>query len=209
LRYFVEWKHGNLKNNLKESFMIHTLSQYITNYLIKHKIIDQETEIYEYGFELMISTWIGTILVLIIGGFTNHFLDAVIYECVFRFTRIYTGGYHCKTYTKCILSYVFFFIIFIFLFPYFSNISFYSILVVCLLNLLIVMLLCPVDHQNKRLLEDEKKCFKKKSIFRMFILDLVIILLSILNINKIVIILYSIIVIDTLIFLGYLENRFL
>ena len=37
----------------------------------------------------------------------------------------------------------------------------------------------------------------------------VIILLSILNINKIVIILYSIIVIDTLIFLGYLENRFL
>lgn len=96
--------------------MIHTLSQYITNYLIKHKIIDQETEIYEYGFELMISTWIGTILVLIIGGFTNHFLDAVIYECVFRFTRIYTGGYHCKTYTKCILSYVFFFIIFIFYF---------------------------------------------------------------------------------------------
>ena len=189
--------------------MIHTLSQYITNYLIKHKIIDQETEIYEYGFELMISTWIGTILVLIIGGFTNHFLDAVIYECVFRFTRIYTGGYHCKTYTKCILSYVFFFIIFIFLFPYFSNISFYSILVVCLLNLLIVMLLCPVDHQNKRLLEDEKKCFKKKSIFRMFILDLVIILLSSLNINNIVIILYSIIVIDTLIFLGYLENRFL
>ena len=95
--------------------MIHTLSQYITNYLIKHKIIDQETEIYEYGFELMISTWIGTILVLIIGSITNHFLDAVIYECVFRFTRIYTGGYHCKTYTKCILSYVFFFIIFIFL----------------------------------------------------------------------------------------------
>lgn len=70
------------------------------------------------------------------------------------------------------------------------------------------MLLCPVDHQNKRLLEDEKSALRK-SIFRMFILDLVIILLSILNINKIVIILYSIIVIDTLIFLGYLENRFL
>lgn len=189
--------------------MIHAISQYITNYLIKHKIIEQETEIYEYGFELMISTWIGTILVLIIGGFTNHFLDAVIYECVFRFTRVYTGGYHCKTYTRCILSYVFFFIIFIFLFPYLNTISFYSTLIICLFNLFIVMILCPVDHQNKKLLEDEKKYFKIKSIFRMLIIDLIIILLPVLNLNKITIVLYSIIVIDLLIILGYLENRFL
>ena len=189
--------------------MIHTLSRYITNYLIKHKIIDQETEIYEYGFELMISTWIGTILVLIIGGFTNHFLDAIIYECVFRFTRIYTGVYHCKTYTRCILSYVCFFIIFIFLFPYLNTISFYSILLVCLVNLFIVMMFCPVDHQNKKLSVDEKKHFKIKSIIRMLIIDLIVILLLVLNFDKIGIVLYSIIIIDLLIILGYLENRFL
>ncbi|MFQ8704555.1 MAG: accessory gene regulator ArgB-like protein [Thomasclavelia sp.] len=187
--------------------MIYTLSQYITNYLIKHKIINKEIEIYEYGFELMISTWIGTILVLIVGGFTNHFLDAIIYECVFRFTRVYTGGYHCKTYTRCILSYVFFFIIFVLLFPYLNVISFYSILFVCLINLFIVMLLCPVDHQNKKLSEDEKKYFKIKSIIRMLIIDLIVILLLVLNLNQIAIVLYSISVIDQLIILGYLENK--
>lgn len=187
--------------------MIKTISKLITNYFVKHNIIKNEIEIYEYGFELMVSTWIGTIIVFIIGMCTNHLLDAIIYECVFRITRIYTGGYHCKTYLRCILTYVLFFIIFLLVIHYLNYFTLLGIIVISIINLLITKLFCPVDNKNKRLSSEEKVLFKKKCFKRVLFVNSVSVILFLLKSNQTVILCYSMIIIDLLVIIGYIENK--
>lgn len=43
-------------------------------------LLKKDKEIYIYGIELLISSMIGTILLLFIGFVSHHFVEAIIYE---------------------------------------------------------------------------------------------------------------------------------
>ena len=80
------------------------------NYLDKGNYLDEDKEIYLHGAKLIISEVIGTLLLLVLGLMTNHFIEAVVYEIVLSSTRSILGGYHCKSYAACICTYAGFFL---------------------------------------------------------------------------------------------------
>lgn len=65
------------------------IAEKLTLYLEKKDIIQDERNVYKYGFEGLISTLMGTFLLIIIGIITNHFIETIIYECMFSTLRKY------------------------------------------------------------------------------------------------------------------------
>lgn len=88
------------------------IAEQLTLYLEKKDIIQDDRNVYKYGFEGFISTLAGTVLLIIIGIITNHLIEAIIYEYIFSTLRKYIGGYHCKSHAHCIVLYNSLFVLF-------------------------------------------------------------------------------------------------
>lgn len=58
-------------------------------------------EIYIYGLELIISTFFGLISILILSCLLSRFTSGLVFILVFVPLRLFTGGYHAATYSKC------------------------------------------------------------------------------------------------------------
>lgn len=85
--------------------MISYLSRFITLFLLQNKIVEQEKcDVYEYGFEVIISTIIGFILIFTSGILLNELLSSMIFYAMFIIVRQYTGGYHANSHLKCKLT---------------------------------------------------------------------------------------------------------
>ncbi len=83
-----------------------SLSKCISNFLYKKKIITEEDyPIYQYGFEIIISTILGFLITIGIGILLNMKLLSMLYYIIFVFLRQLTGGYHAESYLKCNLTF--------------------------------------------------------------------------------------------------------
>ncbi len=82
--------------------MLKLIAEKCTNILIRNQII-QETRrsIYIYGFELLISTTLCILCIILSGLFFNYIDLAITFLLFFIPVRITAGGYHAKTYKKC------------------------------------------------------------------------------------------------------------
>ena len=77
--------------------MIAKLSHIIADIFIRRRLITEEQrESYEYGFELSISSLSNIIIVLTLGLLSGKFWESVVFYAVFRFTRLFTGGFHAR-----------------------------------------------------------------------------------------------------------------
>lgn len=146
-------------------FMLHSLASAVANYFFD-KNDKYPIDIYIYGIELVISSVVGTSLIILTGILTHTFIECLIYMVVFSFIRIYTGGYHCMTYLKCnivtIISYILVFLSLRFFGSIFANpfIMFGGFA----LTILLAIFFAPVKHENKELTISEKKKYKTLSV---------------------------------------------
>ena len=58
-------------------------------------------EIYIYGLELIISTFLGLSSILLLSCLLSCFTSGLVFISVFVPLRLFTGGYHAATYSKC------------------------------------------------------------------------------------------------------------
>ena len=94
--------------------MITFFGKSISLFLCRKNIIaKEEIDIYQYGFEAILSTVLGFIITLLIGLAFNMILLSVIYYGIFVTVRQLTGGYHATSYLKCniLFSLVTFFVL--------------------------------------------------------------------------------------------------
>ncbi len=63
----------------------------------------QEEGIYTYGFELMISTIGFFVSIIIISTLLSHFVSSLVFLVTFVPLRLFTGGYHATTYSRCFI----------------------------------------------------------------------------------------------------------
>lgn len=144
------------------SFLCNRLAEFLCT---KRIISEEEKEIYVYGYEMIITTIIGAVLVFVIAFLTSRLAEAICFFTVFVITRQFCGGYHSKTRIMCsvtfLICYAFvlffnnvltpmfgWFIHLIILVPYFAMIFGYS----------------PIVNENKPLTNDEIAINHKKSI---------------------------------------------
>ena len=160
------------------------LSNKIINFMLKYKVISDDEEVidfYRYGIEILISSLINILLVLILGLVSNGFYNALIYLFAFILIRQFSGGFHANTYFKCIFLTNLGFISVNLLSKLTYTVITPQIAVACLFPVtLIIVVPAPIENPNKPIPYERKKFFKTISL----VLCIISATISILLINN-------------------------
>lgn len=146
--------------------MIDRLSRKITQSLIDKEIISfDDWEVYMYGLQMMISGIVKLIGFMIIAWVLGWIVETIVFITTFSLLRVNAGGYHADTYLKCFLvtSIATFLSIGIVKY-YFVSDSIIYLAIISLLAGVLVLFHAPVDTLNKRMVGNEKKIFRRRSI---------------------------------------------
>jgi len=125
----------------------------------------EEIESYKYGFQVMISTAINLICVLIISILTSSALNGLLFILAFIPLRMTAGGYHAKHHWSCIWGFIIIFFGFSMLCNH-LNIRFVFIytLISIVFSSLMVWIFSPIEAINKPLTEEKRKRNRKHSL---------------------------------------------
>lgn len=139
--------------------MISRMVSRITLALKRNQIIpEDEIEIYQYGLEMIASTIVNCLIVVVIGMIMKELLAAVLFFIMFAIIRSCSGGYHADTYLKCNSIFAICLLCVLFWVKYVG--SFYSIwchLIFITIYIMLVVKYTPVENQNKPLTPDQSK----------------------------------------------------
>lgn len=145
-------------------------------------VIDEEEKgKSRYGIEIIISTIIGFSVIIISGILLSKTNLAIAYLICIVPIRMYTGGYHAKTYFKCNVVFGLLFLLNILMFQYIvENELEIQLCITTLLSFCIIERFAPVENENKKLTSRQKKKYKKISI----VLFIIYYFISILFLSK-------------------------
>ena len=149
-----------------EKFSSKFVEFFVSNSLIKN----EDKEIYEYAFNIILSSLIHIATVMIIGLCFNLFIESLAFYFSFIAIRKFAGGYHAKTATRCYLfstpSTGLTITLSLFLIKLFCYVSIYFLMILIVIEILCVILIshiAPLDSDNNLLNGKEKKLYGKIS----------------------------------------------
>lgn len=141
----------------------------ITNLISADKESD-EVEIIRYGVEIIFLKGIFWVTLLVAGLLFCCFWECLIFLLMFSSLRTYAGGYHTESRLKCFIYSLCTVCISLTIVKLFANpIVLWISYVLVVPIIFIVFRVSPVDTENKRLDDDEKRRFKKISVLILFI----------------------------------------
>lgn len=137
----------------------------MADFCVQNQIIEQEdTTVYIYGFEILISYIVNIATVL----FLAWLFDALLYICVFLVffypLRIFSGGFHAEDYRRCYIISVVAILLILFTEKY--AVVFWSPIVVGLCTTLSAFYIfnhAPLEDKNKPLDNSEKVKYRRKA----------------------------------------------
>lgn len=146
--------------------MITTISAKLAAYLCRKNIIDEtRKEIYQYGYEVLISGLTGFAIVMILGAIMKCFMESILFLAVFVPIRQLTGGYHADSYLKCnIVFTVLFLIVMLVTEAMLSTILFVYMFILTGVFVLAVYEFAPMENPNKPLDEGQKVLNRKTAL---------------------------------------------
>ena len=188
--------------------MITKLSHIIADFFIRQKVVPEEQrEIYEYGFELSISSLIGILIVLTIGLVSGKFWESVVFYIVFCFTRLFTGGYHAPTHLICKITFAAALLVVLAVDWLLHGIEDYYWFVLHFYSLVIVCQFAPVENPNKELTKRQKVKCKVISIIEMAVWLAVMFLFRVLDSELDHIVALTLFCVSNLMLLGIHKER--
>lgn len=143
--------------------MIHRLSKSIADFLLKKDVVSEsEIDIYVYGYEMIILSFIDLCIVVSIGLIFEELFAMLTFFAVFVSVRIYTGGYHANTVLRCKSVFTMISLSIIFL----LKLKYPLLLYILILSLFMItcIYLAPVENSNKPLDKSEQMKYRKISI---------------------------------------------
>lgn len=145
--------------------MLESIAEDITFLLLKNKIIEYEdSDIYIYGFQVIISSMMVTMSLLILGVLLNRILLTLVFMLVFVSLRINTGGYHADQFKDCLRLSLMIYLVEILLVKLIPNeYKIISSFIALIIGTSIIFVKAPVEHKNNPLTPIEKIKYKKTS----------------------------------------------
>lgn len=141
-------------------------------WLINNGAINEEDyELYEYAIYSLFFLWSPIIMAIIFGMILKITIKAIIFIIPFMLIRKYSGGYHAKNISVCLVSSCILMIMFLIILKY-IKVSIVLDVTTCF-SALIIAIFSPVDSANRRLEDTEVKRFSKISIIITFFVLLV------------------------------------
>lgn len=162
------------------------LASAITDYYIRKNIIDAaKRNIYIYGFKLIISDIVNFIVIILLGLLVNCELESVVFLITLCGLRVFTGGFHAKTFFVCRLSMMITFILVMATSNLLieSGVNYIYIGLLNIISIIIVALLAPVQNPNKKLEVKQMKTNHKRSVIASLFLSVLSVILVYCKIN--------------------------
>lgn len=144
--------------------MIYNTSVRLCDRLSQIGIIPEcRKKIYIYGFELLLSSTIGILCLMVISAIAGKPLIWVPYLFGFIPLRITGGGYHAKTHFMCILSFSLVYSIFLLYICFFDTLLI-TYVVLSSITLIVSLAVAPVEAINKHLSIQKRKNNRKRCL---------------------------------------------
>ena len=149
--------------------MFYKTSVYIADILEQqNKFTTEEKEIYRYGIQQGLNLALNILTTIIIGVLCGMVYPSILFLVCYMPLRSFCGGYHAKTHLRCYIYSVIMITSILLVTKYTAfNIFLYEVLV--LISLIIILLLAPVEDENKKLDSVEKRVFRKKAYIITFL----------------------------------------
>ncbi|PWJ09868.1 accessory gene regulator B family protein [Ruminococcus flavefaciens] len=149
--------------------MFYKTSVYIADILEQqNKFAPEDKEVYRYGIQQGLNLTLNILTTIIIGVLCGMAYPSILFLVCYVPLRSFCGGYHAKTHFRCYIYSVIMITCILLVAKYTAfNIVLYEVLV--LISLIIILLLAPVEDENKKLDIVEKRLFRKKAYIIAFL----------------------------------------
>lgn len=148
----------------------------IIKYYIRNSDGEHEYEIVSYGFDVICSGMITLIVLIVVGYLLGCETEIWIYLICHMLIAHNTGGYHATTRLRCLFFTTFTCLVII----YISNklwgyMHVEGVFISCVIYVLLVLKVAPVEHPNKKLEQSIMIASRKKSLVYLIIVSSMII----------------------------------
>lgn len=168
--------------------MIKTIAYQTGSYLKQEGILkENQREVFEYGLEIFISNIQNIMIIMSISYILKCSTEAIIFMSFFTLLRINSGGFHASTHGRCLLSYMcmLFGAILISKGIYLMDITTVKLIQVLtiIVTIINIFILAPQDTENKRLNNNEKLKFKRRSRYIISAQSILIVLIMFIDLR--------------------------
>lgn len=145
--------------------MVEYISKKVTDRLLSNEVIESDdSEIYRYGLERLLTNIINIMTLLAISLAMGMIWQGTVFVASFMFLRRYAGGYHTSTPLRCYFLTSFVIAGTLSVIKY-LQIDTFIYLGLAVFSSSLIILLSPVESVNKRLDNIEKMIYRRKTIF--------------------------------------------
>ena len=170
---------------------------------------DYPKEVYVYGMNLILTSSITTVFLLIIGVSLGYFIETILFILSFSFLRIFTGGLHSRSYIMCNLYTVILFLGAIRFYICFNE-TFNDPLIygpVLLLSSFLVRKLAPVENGQKPIRKEIYLSLKRDSQIVIVAESLLLLIGNLFGYTRMRIIIPAILINDVLMIIAFFKNH--
>ncbi len=145
--------------------VIETQAKRISSFYISHGVIDeQEREIYDYCYEILVSTLLNTFIITLTGIVTRYLGCTICFMAIFALLKSTVGGYHANSHHGCIAGTVGIYLVYRILAAIISmEIMSGLSVILTVFSGLTVFFLAPIGVENKPLGKRQGEMLKKES----------------------------------------------
>ena len=170
--YIITFRYVKLISYCLSKYLHNKIQKYYNQGYDMGKCAKYNIQVYYYGFQIIIGG-INKFLLLIISGLLLNILPQLLLTTIsFASLRIFTGGLHYDSYTKCSYVSLLSFTLIALLSKYIILNQFISMLIF-LSVLFLILIYAPIEHPNKPIKENKKIKFK---IIALFVLNILVII---------------------------------
>ena len=142
--------------------------------LLEKNSIHLNKDIFHYGLFIMKSYIIVFGFASFITLFLHCFFEMFIFSICFVYIRRYSGGFHFENTNLCTLVSIIFISIMAFLLSQIQTIPIFIPISSIFISVLILIIYGPIENKNKKLFDNEKKVYKKKILFILLIMSIIL-----------------------------------
>ncbi|WP_301956016.1 accessory gene regulator B family protein [uncultured Eubacterium sp.] len=150
-----------MKKTTKE---IDKMTNMLTNFIIQHSDVKREdADIIAFGVKYGLITLAEILGMVVISFLMRELIPGAVILIAFISIRVYAGGYHAKTLPRCVVMSTILFTLIILGY----KMLYLPIIVKGLIALflgVLILIFSPVENDNRRLSENEKKVFKNRAL---------------------------------------------
>lgn len=180
----------------------------VNKYIENNTYVDEsEKEIIRFGLSMMIISIIALMVAVVISFMMGMLIEGILLLVSIIVLRQYAGGYHAKSQSICaVISCLIYSACLLFIKH--SLMNGVIQLVLCVAAILVIFFLAPVDNANNELSISEKKQLGKKVRISLS-LEVLVFVISLVSDNTYwsEIIVVSMIIVATLVLIGFIENK--